>query len=205
MSSSLGDRPSRPPADAGEAWEATAYRWRPHRELTGHMDLVDRVGAEFRLVTAWDREADAARADAVALWHERGLLAGEAAEARARQLVTLAYDGDRLAGVSTVEIGWIEQLRGRFAFFRDLVHPDYRRRQLAAVIVAHSRSILDLWAERNPDIGLCGLAAIVEGQALREPARLPCWTNAGLNLVGWLDDGRQLRVSWFDHARVPLT
>jgi hypothetical protein len=205
--SSLFDRPSRPPGEAegqhaGSEWEATAYRWRPHREVTDHMRAVDAAGAHFRIVTAWDRPADAARADAVALWTEHGLLGADVRRERADQLVSLAYDGDRLAGVTSVAIQRIDLLRGNFAMFRDFVAPAYRRRMLAAVLLSHSRAIIDHWSALNPDAGVLGLAAVVEGAALREPARLPRWTNAGLDLAGWLPDGRQLRVAWFDHGQV---
>jgi len=50
------------------------------------------------------------------------------------------------------------------------------------------------------------MATIVESPMLDEVSKIPVWPNApglnGLVLVGYTSVGRQLRVSWFEHARL---
>jgi hypothetical protein len=60
--------------------------------------------------------------------------------------------------------------------------------------------------EDHPQEKVLGMATIVESPMLDEVSKIPFWPNApglnGLVLVGYTSVGRQLRVSWFEHARL---
>ena len=49
------------------------------------------------------------------------------------------------------------------------------------------------------------MATIVESSALEEFGKAPVWQSPGVNglaLIGYTAKGRQIRVSWFEHARL---
>ena len=191
-----------PGADSA-AWEARAYRWRPHTMVSPRTHAVDDAGAAFELRTLWRREAMAAeRADAIALWTRmRALPEGTTGEERARELVSAAYRDGVLRGVATASIARVEHLLSRFAFVRVLVVPEERRAHLSGVLVSHARAIIDRWSEANPDEGVKGIALLIEAQELDARARVARWENSGTVFAGYLGT-TQLRVAFFDHARI---
>ena len=49
------------------------------------------------------------------------------------------------------------------------------------------------------------MATLVESPALDEFSKAPVWQSPGINglvLIGYTGKGRQIRVSWFEHARL---
>jgi len=156
------------------------------------------------LVPAWRRDDPKVIADAIALWRRLGALPdGVDVDARARELCAAAYAGDELAGIATAAIGPLPALPGcRFAFFRCLTAPAYRRLGIARSLAVFSRDELERWSAADPQERLHGMAAVVEGRNLAELGRLPVWQHSGLTLIGHTRDGRQIRLCWFRHARL---
>lgn len=151
----------------------------------------------------WRRDDAKAIQDAIALWRRLGALPkGVDAQARARELCAVAYAADELIGVSTISLGPLPALRARFGFFRCLVAPEHRRSGIARTLLIESRAILSAWSQAHPADKIAGMAAIIENRNLDEIGRLPVWPQSGLVLIGYTQDGRQIRVSWFEHARL---
>jgi GNAT superfamily N-acetyltransferase len=157
----------------------------------------------FDIRPAWRRGDSRIERDAVDFWERTGLLPTDVDAAdRARELVAVAYCGDRVIGATTATLNHYGPLRGRFAFLRGAVDPEFRRRQVGRTLLQYSRPLVEQWSAENPDEKVLGLGSIVESGQFAELRRLPYSPDGQLVLVGYLDDDRQIRVSWFAHARV---
>ncbi|HYJ29958.1 MAG TPA: hypothetical protein VEW25_06415 [Allosphingosinicella sp.] len=164
---------------------------------------ADEAGPGYDLRPAWRRgDADIER-DAIAFWNRLGILPqGVRPEDRARELVAVAYQGDRLVGVATAALGRIEALKARFAMLRGAVEPEHRRSRLGFDLAVLSRELIETWSRAHPEERVLGLGAIVESPDLAERARRPLWPQTRLNLIGYTPEGRQIRVAWFAHAEL---
>lgn len=158
---------------------------------------------ELRFVQAWRRDDPRCVADAKAFWRQMGMT-DDVAEQRAGELCVVAYQGDDLAGVSTAKPGEFAPLKARFVHLRCAVSPAARRKDVAARIIGHTRSVLEAWAADNPEEKLLGMVAVLQSHELREKQREPIWPIYGidLTLIGYTSGGEQIRVGWFRHARV---
>jgi hypothetical protein len=112
------------------------------------------------------------------------------------------YKDGRLIGVQTAEIVRFDFLRARFALLRASVDPEKRRGHASATMGYAARDQLESWATQHPEEKLAGTAAILESRELAEIARIPYWPGTRLLLAGYTNDGRQIRVSWFNHYRL---
>jgi GNAT superfamily N-acetyltransferase len=161
---------------------------------------------DIRFVDVWRRDDAKVAADVIAFWRRlEALPPGIAPEERVKELCTVAYRGGELIGVSTMVLDILPQLKARFGFFRCMVAPDHRRQGLAYRFGVHCRNLLAEWSKRNPQEKVLGMATIVESSALDEFGKAPVWQSPGVNglaLIGYTAKGRQIRVSWFEHARL---
>jgi hypothetical protein len=158
---------------------------------------------ELRFVQAWRRDDPRCVADAKAFWRQMGMT-DDVAEQRAGELCVVAYLGENLAGVSTAKPREFEPLKARFVHLRCAVSPAARRKDVAARIIGHTRTVLEAWAADNPDEKLAGMLAVLQSNELREKQREPIWPIYGidLTLIGYTSRGEQIRVGWFRHARL---
>jgi GNAT superfamily N-acetyltransferase len=157
----------------------------------------------FDVRPAWRRGDAAIERDAIDFWKRTGLLPDDVDPAdRAGELVAVAYSGDRVIGATTATINNYGPLRARFAFLRGAVDPEFRRRQVGRTLLQFSRPLLEQWSAEHPEEKVLGLGSIVEGTEFAALRQFPVSPDGQLILVGYLDDGRQIRVSWFAHARV---
>jgi hypothetical protein len=165
--------------------------------------LVRQQDFDFDLVDAWQRGDPKVEADVIAFWGRLGALpATVAPHDRARQLTCVAYRNGAIVGVATAYIEYLERLRTKFAFIRNLVHPDQRRSLVSSAVTARSREVLESWSLAHPEEGVLGMATVVQSAQLAGRAKYPIWENSGMNLIGYTEDGQQVRVSWFAHARI---
>lgn len=152
---------------------------------------------------AWRREDPELERDVIAFWRRLDILpSGVAPEARAKELCCLSYADGEVVGVSTATIEVLPFLRARFALMRVAVSPEHRRRHLALEILKSTRTVLERWSLEAPQEKVQGVAAVIQAANIEEMKRLPTWPRSGLNLVGYTEDGQQIRVAWFDHARL---
>ena len=159
---------------------------------------------ESALVAAWQHADPKIARDAKAFWKRLGVLPPAISlDQRASELCAAAYLDGELVGVSTVSIGDLSSLPGcRFGFFRCLVAPEHRRAHLATSLTVFSRDVLSTWSKQHPEEGVLGMAAIIESPYLAELSRIPVWPASGLRLIGYTNNGQQIRVVWFEHARL---
>jgi GNAT superfamily N-acetyltransferase len=167
---------------------------------------VTKAAPELSLVRAWQAHDPAIAADAIALWRRLDALPAAAPpEERVKELCAAAYLGDEMVGVSTIALGPLRLLKGRFGLFRCLVVPEHRHQGVGRKLVVYSRALLAEWSKDHPEEKVLGMAAIVESTKLDALGKNPVWTAPGvhgLTLIGYTAGGRQIRVSWFEHARL---
>lgn len=167
--------------------------------------MLGEAPVDLDLRPAWRLGDDAIERDAIDFWNRMAILPADVTpEDRARELAAAAYRDGRLVGVATAVVGPVEQLRGNFAFFRCAVDPDERRSLASTALTVFARDLIEQWSADRPEENVLGLASVIVSSALRQRQRDPVWENTRLNLVGFTPDGRQLRVAWFAHARVPV-
>jgi GNAT superfamily N-acetyltransferase len=153
--------------------------------------VVDTIGQQARM---FSEASDLA---------ETQLREAEAAlSARAADLAAAAYRDGQLAGVLTAQVMRVKQVRSELAMIRVAVDPAHRRAHVARALTLFSRDLLHRWAAANPAAKLAGLGAIVEGQEMTEHGKRSYWPETRFILAGYLPDGRQLRISWFEDFRV---
>ncbi len=152
---------------------------------------------KIKYVPGWQKRDPELEADAIALWKAHGVLpAGVKPEERAREICCLAYDGNRLAGISTVGIQpWRPLLNKRFGFLRVFTAPEFEQQEIAIGLAIECRRILEEWSVANPGEQLFGMAAIYQSPKL---GRYPVG-KSGLTLAGFTPEGHQLRIAWFNH------
>lgn len=158
---------------------------------------------DIELLTAWKRADAAIEADAKALWRRLSVLPeGADADLRADEIVVAAYVGGTLAGVSTAFVRELEFLRHRFAMLRGLVAPEFRKHNIGRMLLGRSREVLEQWSRDHPDEAVMGVAGVIQNPALVAKERPPTSPVGAFTLVGYTQEGEQIRVAWFDHARV---
>ncbi len=178
---------------------------------------------DLHFVDAWQQRDARLAGDARLLWERANLLTPEAREQRVNELVALAYLDGKVAGVATAVIANLPQLRGRFAFYRCAAYPPRHRGErqrherpaerhavwapqhtVSYALSGYARGVLERWSLAHPEEKVLGLAAVIESPGYRRKQREPLWPDYGLhlNLVGYTPDGRQIRVAWFEHARL---
>ncbi|HTE78320.1 MAG TPA: hypothetical protein VK653_16500, partial [Xanthobacteraceae bacterium] len=64
------------------------------------------------------------------------------------------------------------------------------------------RELLEQWSKSNPDEKVLGMAAVLENPNFDLLGTRPIWRGADLTLIGYNQLGQQIRLAWFDHARM---
>jgi hypothetical protein len=158
-------------------------------------------GFEFR--PAWRLNDPQIEKDAVDFWNRLGILPRNVTpEERARELIAVAYRDGRIVGVHTAKLGRLDQVRARLAMLRSAVDPDCRRTRVSFALTLYTRALLERWSKEHPEERLGGLGAILESRELAGRGNQPYWPTTRFILAGFMPDGRQLRVSWFEDFRL---
>ncbi|HEY4125817.1 MAG TPA: hypothetical protein VGM36_14450 [Rhizomicrobium sp.] len=159
---------------------------------------------DFDFRPAWRRADPQIQADVREFWGAMRLIPPAEIERRIHELIAVAYVNGKLVAVSTSELNMLPQLRARFAMYRCLVSPEYRRHHLSYRISAYSREVLEAWSLENPGEKVVGMAAIIQAREYKQKQREAMWPEYGLNLnlIGYNNVGSQVRVAWFKHAHV---
>ena len=155
------------------------------------------------LIDAWRRVDPDRAADALKFWTSLGLGPADRQE-RLSEICALAYVGETFAGVATAYLADAPPLRARMAFYRCAVAPAFRKRDIAYRLTGYTRRVLERWARAHPEEKVMGMAAAIEAAELSGFQLKPTWSehDLHLNLAFYLEDGKQLRVAWFKHARL---
>ena len=155
------------------------------------------------MVPAWQRNDAKIAKDATDFWLKlRALPPTVSPEKRLSELCAAAYVGDELVGVSTIELNQSPLLRCRLGLYRCLVSPAHAHRRIVNRLTLYSRALLEKWSKEHPDEKVLGMAAILENPNFDIIAKRPMWRGTNLGLIGYTPEGLQIRLTWFDHARL---
>ena len=161
--------------------------------------MTDNMTDNLHYVTAWQRNDPKLEADAIAMWADMAILHPSIRpEERAKELVTLAYVGDRLVGITTAEVKHHAPVRQNFAFMRILLRPEFERHGIVVPLTIAMRETLREWSAANPAAQVAGCGIIITAKGY---GATPV-TAAGLALAGYTADGLQVRLYWWDHFRI---
>lgn len=166
----------------------------------------DTAAPEIGFRFAWKARDPEVLAGARQFWRDLGgALTPEEIEERSSELCAVAYSAGEVIGVSTVRMTDYPRLGGRFAFYRTVVAPAFRRQEVAARLCAYSRDRLAQWSLENPEEKVKGLLIAVQSDELFLKRRhLPIISLQGLDFVfaGYGQTGYQIRVIWFAHTTI---
>jgi hypothetical protein len=143
---------------------------------------------------------DAAVEELIGFWTTAGGLSADEARRRLPELVcTLRCDG-RLAGLSTVHAADVALIGGRrFWIYGSVLDP--QADELAAALIRDTFGALaaEFDGSRGSPIGLCVLVADSAERRRRPEVK---WSDPELIYAGYLTDGRQVRIGYFEGADV---
>jgi len=164
--------------------------------------LARQLAPDYDLRPAWRLGDPQIEADAADFWRRLGLLPpGTSPEERAKELVTVAYHDGQIVGVTTAQIGLLEQVRATTAMLRGAVDPAHRRFHVGRALLLCAWDILEGWAIAHSEEKIAGISGVVEANELREAQRQPVGPMLGFSVIGFTPDGCQIRLAWFDHFR----
>lgn len=159
-------------------------------------------GNDFEIERVRAQLSEARAEQILGFWAERGALKGDAARSRLGEVVCVLLDGsDSVIGVNSVYADEVEPLGGRRLWmYRSLLESDAAAEAERAMIdAAHGALAEEFVAGAGGPIGLCALLSdpeIIE----RNPETI--WPGTGMLYAGYLPDGRQIRVGWFEGALI---
>ncbi|MDB5482389.1 MAG: hypothetical protein JWO83_3442 [Caulobacteraceae bacterium] len=164
----------------------------------------------MQFTPVWPDPDRGVREEVKAFWAKLGVLPpGVSGEERAAQLCVVGHVRGRLAAVSSAEIADFNPLRQRFAMFRALIAPEHRSLPAIWGLARAAHAQLEAWSLAHPEEEVMGMAAIIENPAILKLKGPPAWPMrpgdppmSGLVLMGYTERNEQVRVSWFNHARV---
>jgi hypothetical protein len=152
---------------------------------------------------AWRRKDPAIERDAELFWRaQRALPPGADVAVRLGEICAAAYHGAHVVGLVTARVRNIAPLRCKLAMFRCLVAPEFRERRVASELSVFARDLLEVWSKDKPGEEVLGLGAIIQSRLLVEHMPYAVYPDTKLAFIGYTQEGYQMRVYWFAHAKI---
>lgn len=156
----------------------------------------------FSFATGWQSLVDADAEALRAFWRSEGAFTDDAQiDQRLPQVICLARDGDRVAGVCTAVALTPPTFGQPMYYFRVFIGKQWRRTRLVGLMWLRARDILETFARTN-DFPCIGILVELENSGFREKGRRPVWTGLDLTYVGKSPRGLETRVYFFRGARM---
>ena len=160
---------------------------------------------EFWFDNVWQNKSDTTKEAIISFWlAENALPNREAAEKRLDQVAVIARasGNDAVAAVSTLYRQFNQRLGHPFYYFRCFVGKDHRRKLLAAKLLVQDYEMLNARFQAGQDPKAVGMLIEVENQGLNEQHRKAVWDHSGFTFIGYNQRSQQLRLRYFDGARI---
>lgn len=161
------------------------------------------VADDFSFRSAWRLGDERIVEDVKRFWSQANLPALRI-EGRENEICAVAYNGEELVAVSTASLFYDPSMRNNMFGYRCMVAPHLRQQNLAWRISAFSLKILEEWNALHPEVRALGLMISVETDKFETGLRKPVREKFGftMNFVGYSATGQQLRVVWFENAKL---
>jgi hypothetical protein len=142
--------------------------------------------------------------DVIGLWQREGVLPGRLARQRVHQvqLVATTFTGE-VAGVSTVYLEYIPQLRMDLWYYRTFVSSAHRHTNVARHLISSNRDLLERRFVSGEDTRAEGMIFELENEGMRRHLNTALWAHSRFVFIGEDQRGWHIRVYYFPGARVP--
>jgi hypothetical protein len=159
---------------------------------------------DLELRTVWQSHDPAVTSDVVTLWSDLGAVFPKDRADRLKELAAVAYVGDNIVGACTVRSIDYKVLRTQIFYLRPIIVPGPQHDEILIRLLSAAKSVLQPWARTHPDERARGLLVMFDSDAFDALCSEPILRRADVELVltGYTDGGRQIRVQWFDDARL---
>jgi hypothetical protein len=163
------------------------------------------VSIEF--ISVWKRITPELATELVDFWNEHNAIGGSGAGTaaiRARQAVCIARD-DRtggIVGVGTAFVRVLPQLRQPLYYYRQFFAPALRGKAQAIPFFNHARQVLEAYNASLSEPECLGVLLELENSMLASHYVQAYVAAAHSTFIGFSSRGLQLRVSYFDGARL---
>jgi hypothetical protein len=160
--------------------------------------------SDVELRIAWQKADPILRRDAEAVWDALNAVYPREREDRLKELVAVAYDGEQAVGACTARLIDYKVLRARVFYLRPTILPGPRHDEILIRLLSSAKSVLQPWALAHPGERLKGVLVMFDSDAFDALYSEPILRrlDVELPLTGYTDEGRQIRMLWFDDARL---
>jgi hypothetical protein len=166
---------------------------------------IGQLPETYTLENVWGTKAPELQTEIIDFWLAAGALPSrEQATARVDQVIVLGRTtADRqIVAVSTVYEQFNQQLGHPFYYFRCFVDEAHRRASLALHLLVAARQELNarFVAGENPRV--LGMVLEVQNAAITQELTQAVWPRTGFVYIGRNARGDQVRIAYFDGARI---
>lgn len=159
----------------------------------------------MEICTVWQTDDSAVARDVETLWNERAAVFPRDRPERLKELVAVAYDENRKTiGACTARAIEYKVLRARVFHLRPVIAPGAQHDETLLRLLSATKDALQPWAEARSGERLKGILVMFDSDAYDALYSEPvlCRPDFNLVLTGYTDTGHQIRMLWFDNARL---
>jgi hypothetical protein len=156
------------------------------------------------LRTAWKKDDPKLQRDTEALWDALNAVYPREREDRLKELVAVAYEGEKAIGACTARAIEYKVLRTHVFYLRAAILPGASHDEALIHLLSAAKNVLQPWASAHPDERLKGILLMFDSDAFDALYGEPVVRRGDVELVltGYTDEGRQIRMLWFDDVRL---
>jgi hypothetical protein len=139
-------------------------------------------------------------AEILAFWAENAALSDEEARRRLAEVVCILRQDGQVAGVSSAYPAQVPIIGGRrFWIYRNLLRSDLGDQFPDMVRATFYALEPEFDGAKGSPIGVCALIADAEERRRRPQVE---WEDPRMIYAGYLEDGRQVRIAYFEGAEI---
>jgi hypothetical protein len=156
------------------------------------------------IIPVWKRVGPELQAELASYWIDNGAMvdASKAAE-RAAEVVCIARDGEQLVGVTTAYPRIVPMLRQPMYYLRMHVAEQARNAGLSIPFVKESFAEIEKQELAKEKLTCIGVILQLQNERLARRYDEAYWWQSGFVYAGISRDNQQLRVKYFEGARLP--
>jgi len=160
--------------------------------------------ANIDLRIGWKKDDPVLRRDTETVWDALNAVYPREREDRLKELVAVAYEGEKAIGACTARAIEYKVLRTHVFYLRAAVLPGTHHDEVLIQLLSAAKNVLQPWAKANPGERLKGILLMFDSDAYDALYGEPILRRGDVELVltGYTDEGRQIRVLWFDDVRL---
>lgn len=158
----------------------------------------------YDITPVWKNVGPELADELVDLWSQAGAIADPARAAlRAREAICIARDASgALCGVATAALRVLPRLRQPMYGYRQFFAPHFRGGKQSVPFFRHACKVLQEYNAALASPESLGVLVELENPMLAARYDRACMPESGLVFIGYSPRGLQLRVSYFDGARL---